>query len=905
MLRTLVGELDDERIEAVLGYHAPIVSGLMPELAGRSRNFTTRPETADPEQVRFLQFDAITSIIRRASEEKPVLLILEDLHWADTASIRLLEFAATSIDESHVMVLGMYRDVDPSSDHPLTEALGGIGTGRLFHRIALGGLDTEGVSELVAAVTGTPPGGQLLRDIEDRTAGNPFFVSEIASDLADSGGESQSRSVNSRPNGFRVPVGVREAIGRRLRRLPESTNDALIVAAVLGREFRASHLEILLGDAADQNLLDQLEGAVSTSLIEEIPDAVGLYRFTHALIQETLIARLSATRRARVHARVATKMESFHGDNADENAAELARHFAEGESVLGTAKLIHYSRTAGERALESGGVEQAVVHFDRAFAARGDDAIDNEIADLRFGRGRANLALRKFEEAVPDLTAAFEYYETTGGNRDAVSVARLPSVSVEIADALLSVRERALKLVAPGSLDEGHILLQMAQSTERGIEVVLESVDRALQIAQDRGNHSLEFQALWMALLAQTFAIRGARPNPEYLARAVDLTETVNDPLTESGVRFIAGNDLAMGGNPQEAFKQYEAGIAAAQRSGYRERISTVCFMAGDLASNLGEWDRAREFLGRSQQAWADDARAIARRALVELEVGEVTEGKSYVTRLQKLRESYGSKSEAMAYPGAAPQLTATLPHAIRITDLDEFRTIARSAAEEVLSAGSLTTIEFDAKRALAEVLAQAGDMADAERFYDEIADVPDRDRELAWTAAAVGRADDALARFETVIESTRNAGYRPWLAWACGGAAEVLLGRAGPGDREMAFGLLDEALAITREIGMRPLEARLAELSDRAPVRRGGRTTYAAGLTEREVEVLVLVASGLTNGAIAQALTISPNTVVRHVQNIFAKTGAANRAEAAAFATRTGLAGEDPQFDSGESGHE
>ena len=200
---------------------------------------------------------------------------------------------------------------------------------------------------------------------------------------------------------------------------------------------------------------------------------------------------------------------------------------------------------------------------------------------------------------------------------------------------------------------------------------------------------------------------------------------------------------------------------------------------------------------------------------LVEFEVGDLVEGEKLFARLQELRDptAAAAASTRRSLLAGTHRLTASLPHAIRITDSDELRIVARSAAEEVLkSIVSIVApaVELDAKLTLAGVLAAAGDVADAERLYEEISDVPGRDRELAWAAAALGRHDDALGRFETVMESARGSGYRPVLAWACEGSAEVLLDRDEPGDREKAILLQDEALTITRDLIMRPLTERI-----------------------------------------------------------------------------------------------
>ena len=153
-----------------------------------------------------------------------------------------------------------------------------------------------------------------------------------------------------------------------------------------------------------------------------------------------------------------------------------------------------------------------------------------------------------------------------------------------------------------------------------------------------------------------------------------------------------------------------------------------------------------------------------------------------------------------------------------------------------------------------------------------------------------MGKLDDAQTHFEDALAFCRKAGYRPELAWSCHDYADALLQRNGPGDHQKALALLDDALAISTELGMRPLMERVTALQERAESVPAKAPAYPDGLTQREVEVLRLVATGKSNQDIADELVISVNTVFRHVSNIFSKTEASNRTEAAAYATRHGI---------------
>ena len=236
----------------------------------------------------------------------------------------------------------------------------------------------------------------------------------------------------------RIPEGVREVIGRRLNRLSQRCNETLTIASVVGREFELRQLTPLVEDISEDRLLDVLEEALGARVIEELPQAVGRYQFTHALIQETLAEELTLTRRVRLHARIAETLEELYGANTEAHAAELAHHFAEAEAVLGADKLVHYSLLAGERALAAYAWEEAGDHFEQGLTAKGvlltgmEPALDKEAAALLFGLGQARLAtLDRFEmhRAIAFLRRAFDYYADAGDVNRAVAVAqsRYPS----------------------------------------------------------------------------------------------------------------------------------------------------------------------------------------------------------------------------------------------------------------------------------------------------------------------------------------------------------------------------------------------------------------------------------------------------------------------------------------------
>ncbi|HYM14988.1 MAG TPA: protein kinase [Dehalococcoidia bacterium] len=301
-------------------------------------------QLGDPEAAQFRLFDAYTTFVRAMSKRAPLLIALDDLHWADKPSLLLLQHVARELSRMRVLIVCTYRDTDLSRTHPLSEALAALNREAGFQRIILRGLSRDEVAGYIRAAANVTPKPELLDRIYEETEGNPFFLSEVVNLLTQEGKLTESVS------DIAVPDGVREALGRRLDRISEDANELLQVAAVVGREFPYETLT-LLGERNEDELLRLIEEALEARVIEEM-DQPGRYRFTHALMQETLLDELSTTRRVRIHGQVGEALERRWGARADERATRLAQHFVEAAmlSPRHAAKAVHYSKLAARQA---------------------------------------------------------------------------------------------------------------------------------------------------------------------------------------------------------------------------------------------------------------------------------------------------------------------------------------------------------------------------------------------------------------------------------------------------------------------------------------------------------------------------------------------------------------------------
>jgi predicted ATPase len=387
-LRAYVREHAPAQVQQEMGSGAAEIAQIVSEVRQRLPDVPPPLTIDDPESARFRLFDAVTTFLKGTAKAQPLVLILDDLHWADKPSLLLLQFLAGELAASRLLVIGCYRDVELSRKHPLAQALGGLMREQGFQRVLLRGLTQDDVGRFIELTAGIAPPPALVHAVYTQTEGNPLFINEVVRLLVQEGELSPEKLVERTSWTVRIPEGVREVIGRRLDRLSERCNQVLTLGSVIGREFTLDQLRLLVEDISEDRLLEVLEEGMAGRAIEELPRAVGRYQFTHGLIQETLSEELSATRRVRLHARIAQGLEALYGAEAEAHAAELAYHYGEAETVLGTDKLAHYSLLAGEKALAAYAWEEAVAHFQRGLMAKAEQPMDDQTAGLLFGLGR-------------------------------------------------------------------------------------------------------------------------------------------------------------------------------------------------------------------------------------------------------------------------------------------------------------------------------------------------------------------------------------------------------------------------------------------------------------------------------------------------------------------------------------
>ncbi|WP_082952862.1 BTAD domain-containing putative transcriptional regulator [Mycobacterium sp. 852002-10029_SCH5224772] len=357
-LRSLVPCMGANRLRGLRGVEAllslvPGLTDVVPDLAP--------PTHADPDTERYALFDAVVALLEIASASTPVLLILDDLHWAAKPTLLLLRHLLRFGDHARVQIVGTYRSTDLDRSHPLAAMLADLHRDGTANRLSLGGLDEDDVTTYVAEAGYDDE--ELARALASVTGGNPFFLIEALRHVGESGGVWDQST---------LPQGVREAVSRRLSRLPVETNKALATAAVVGSRFAVELVERVTGD----DLVDAFDEARRAGIVIEEPG--GNYRFNHAIVRQSLLAELASVRRMRLHQSIATTLETMPGSD-DELLAELAHHYFECAWAGNAAKAVFYCRHAADQAMARLAYEGAADLYHRALHAL--EELDEELPD--------------------------------------------------------------------------------------------------------------------------------------------------------------------------------------------------------------------------------------------------------------------------------------------------------------------------------------------------------------------------------------------------------------------------------------------------------------------------------------------------------------------------------------------
>ncbi|HUA36025.1 MAG TPA: AAA family ATPase [Candidatus Binataceae bacterium] len=324
-----------DHLKKVLGHSASTIARIAPGLRHYLGD-VPEPSALDKDEERFRLLDAVAQSLISIAQLSPLVLILDDLHWADRGTVAMLNHVGHFVASNPILLIGAYRDSEVGRLHPLSAALAAIRRTRDFESIALEGLGATDVAELLGIIGDQTAPAQLVQTLEAETDGNPFFIREVLLHLVEEGkilsaGQSWTSELSIEELG--IPEGVREIIERRLMRLSDDARSLLTVGAAFKGEFSFDVAASVAG-LSDDAALSATDEALEAQLLR--PGTVAdNFDFTHALIRHSLYSQLNPARRIRLHRRIAETMDRQWGDEAAEHAAEVAYHFWRGAAALG------------------------------------------------------------------------------------------------------------------------------------------------------------------------------------------------------------------------------------------------------------------------------------------------------------------------------------------------------------------------------------------------------------------------------------------------------------------------------------------------------------------------------------------------------------------------------------------
>lgn len=757
--------------------HGPELARLIPELHRRLPELAPAP-AGEPETERYRLFEAVVGLLTEIARAEPVLLVLDDLHWADRPTLLLLRHLARASASTPLLVLGSYRASELTADG-LGETLSALRREDALTRIALDGLSESETAELIRAQAGAVPAAPLVRAVYAETEGSPLFVGEIVRQLCEQGVSIETAGAPELAAAG-LPEGVREAIARRLARLDPGVIELLRTAAVIGRDFEARLLEEVVGPEAD-GFLAALERAIAASLLDEDPRHPGRYSFSHALIRETLYGGMSEPRRRRLHRsvgealerRAAPPQQGERRQGEPRDLPALALHLTRAAGPQDAEKAIGYAMRAAEWATERLAHEEAAFHLERALEVQErlrpqDRARRLELlvalGEARVRAGERPLAWGTFREAA---ALASELSDDTALARSAIGASRRYVQPPGVVDEeLIELLERALGRTR----SERSVLRVALMARLCGALYYSERRARITQLAEQATTLAEELaQPLAYALAAA--ARRRANWDPARLEqRIADSTELLTRGREAGELELILQGhawlvlDLLEQGNSEAVDAQIDAFSTGA------EQLRQPLFLW-----NAAVWRAMRALLaGR-----LDEADRLAAEALSMGSHGEnVTAPQYYAVQLLAIRREQRRMAEL---EGPARQLVATNPdrgawRAGLMTLLWETGRPQEAAAElEHLARAGFEDIRRDgdwltAITLLADGAAELGDRERAERLYELL--LPYRSgnvvigiatvclgaaaRHLGRLALTVGWREEAVAHLrEAVIANT------------------------------------------------------------------------------------------------------------------------------------------------------
>ena len=828
VLRACVRELADGALAScppeVLGH----VAELVPEIRQRMTVPVLPKAPTDSEEARFARFDAVSSFLAHAAHDRPLLLVLDDVHWADLASLVLLELFCQSLPGLPVLVLATYRDPQAGETELDSDMLARLV--RLGHHSVLRGLSEPEVARFVEVTGGAKPLESFVSALHEATNGNPFFVVEVLHLLAAEPPEKQLEQAMAET--FPIPPSVRVTIRKRLSLLPEAAHSILTVGAVIGREFDLPVLERACERPAVE-LLGMLGHAVEAGIVVAAQGAARRYAFSHGLVRETLHDDIPAGERAALHGRVGESIESVHAGRLEEHLAELAHHFEESSTATGDErKAADYVIRAARRASGMLAFEEAVTLYDRALALTRSPDDGQKRCEILMSLGEALWFASASERAVSVYREAAEIAEQRGDGetlgRAALGIASPFALSAGVLGrecSLVPLLEKALALLPPA---DGALRALLTARLGRELAAFGEP-DRALRFLRDATAMARRVGDAFDLTQVLVWAFSATWGPDDFERRMADVEEICElaDGLDDKRFVFAArkwrGSHLLEQGAVDDARRELRSAVErerVLRSPRWRAAEAELTFCAGTFAFLEGRLDEAERLAERAAEFAVPELAGVfvAQLLFIRREQGRIAElADVAIAQATAMKIKHPALSALACWILAEAGRTDEARRMLAEISLCGFADLPRDWTWHSaiwVPAETVTLLEERAlARSLFELLAPFADRVAVTSLlycHGSLA------RSLGNLAALLGRLEEAERYFESALAMNRRIKARPWIAWTEYDYARMLIARGAPGDRPRAAPLVGSAIAASREMGMVLLEQRAAALRER-----------------------------------------------------------------------------------------